>query len=102
MSDRYCTVIQTRVTKIFSFAIMEENDKRVKSINWEEVKEKFESVPKFVIAGHELSFEIGDLDEHFIKKAKEELRETPEIVAQGIKELKELIAGNDKMKFFLN
>lgn len=59
----------------------------------ERLQEKFKSAPKVMIGQHQLMFEIGDIDEHFRKKAEEELRETPEVVAQGLKELKELIAG---------
>lgn len=46
-----------------------------------------------VIDGQRFEFELDDLDEYFSQKAKDELRETPETVAQAHKELKELLAG---------
>nr|XP_012233237.1 PREDICTED: alpha-tocopherol transfer protein-like isoform X1 [Linepithema humile]XP_012233238.1 PREDICTED: alpha-tocopherol transfer protein-like isoform X1 [Linepithema humile]XP_012233239.1 PREDICTED: alpha-tocopherol transfer protein-like isoform X1 [Linepithema humile]XP_012233240.1 PREDICTED: alpha-tocopherol transfer protein-like isoform X1 [Linepithema humile] len=49
---------------------------------------------EFLMFGeHELKFELDDdLDEFFLQKAQEELRETPENVAKGHKELAKLIA----------
>lgn len=46
-----------------------------------------------LISGHNVEIDLDDPDEHFIQKAKEELRETPEIVAEAFKQLKELLAG---------
>ncbi|KAL0121346.1 hypothetical protein PUN28_006699 [Cardiocondyla obscurior] len=42
---------------------------------------------------HQLSIEINVLGDYYIQKAKEELRETPEVVAENLKELKKLLAG---------
>jgi len=47
------------------------------------------------INGHALMFDLSDPDEFFLQKAREELREIPEITAQSFKELKELLAGNE-------
>lgn len=58
--------------------------------------EQLQNAPKIFIGGHQLIFDIQDIqdvDEFYLQKAKEDLRETPETIAQGIKELKELIAG---------
>ncbi|KAG5314026.1 TTPAL protein, partial [Acromyrmex insinuator] len=51
------------------------------------------NAPKIMFGEHQLSIEISEIDEFFILKAKKDLRETPEIVAQGFKELRELLAG---------
>ncbi|XP_018363926.1 PREDICTED: alpha-tocopherol transfer protein-like [Trachymyrmex cornetzi] len=51
------------------------------------------NAPKLMFGEHQLSIEISEVDELFIQKAKKDLRETPEIVAQGFKELRELLAG---------
>ncbi|XP_011638074.1 alpha-tocopherol transfer protein-like [Pogonomyrmex barbatus] len=51
------------------------------------------NAPKIKFGEHQLSIEITDLDDFFIEKAKKELRETPEIVAQSFKQLREYIAG---------
>ncbi|KYN07794.1 Alpha-tocopherol transfer protein-like protein [Cyphomyrmex costatus] len=51
------------------------------------------NAPKIMFGEHQLSVEISAIDGFFIQKAKEDLRETPEIAAQGFKELRELLAG---------
>jgi len=48
------------------------------------------------INGHILKFDLSDPDEYFLQKAREELREIPEITAQSLKELKELLAGKER------
>ena len=45
---------------------------------------------------YELNLE-DDIDEFFLQKAQEELRETPEIITNGYKELQALIAGSKKL-----
>lgn len=55
------------------------------------------NAPKLMFGEHQLSIEISEIDELFIQKAKEDLRETPEIVAQGFKELRELLAGSKSL-----
>lgn len=52
------------------------------------------NAPKIMFGEHQLCIEIQEVDEFFEQKAREELRETPEVVAQSFKELKELLAGN--------
>ncbi|EFN77310.1 Alpha-tocopherol transfer protein-like [Harpegnathos saltator] len=59
----------------------------------EHLSQRLKNAPQVMLSGHRITIEIEELDEFYIQKAKEELRETPEIVAQSIKELKELIAG---------
>lgn len=51
---------------------------------------------KIMFGEHELKIELFDIDEQFIQKAKEELRETPEIFAESCAELKKLIAGKTR------
>jgi len=54
--------------------------------------------PKLMFGEHQLSIELNeDVGDFFIQKAKEELRETPEVVAQGFKELRELLAGTKSL-----
>ncbi|XP_050453204.1 alpha-tocopherol transfer protein-like [Cataglyphis hispanica] len=54
-----------------------------------------ENAPKIKFGEHELHIELDNeqIDEYFGQKAKEELRETPEIIAESCTQLKELIAG---------
>lgn len=59
--------------------------------NWQK------NATKIMFGEHQLCIEINDLDEFFVQKAKEELRETPEVIAQGFKELRELLAGNKNL-----
>ncbi|XP_063697583.1 clavesin-2-like [Culicoides brevitarsis] len=47
--------------------------------------------------GYEVRLDYSDLTEEDKEKARVELRETPENVAKGIKELRELINANDKL-----
>ncbi|EZA59217.1 hypothetical protein DMN91_007783 [Ooceraea biroi] len=49
------------------------------------------------ISKHSINIELEDPDEYFIQKAKDELRETPEFIAQGYKELREYIAGEPNL-----
>jgi len=54
--------------------------------------------PKLIFGEHQLSIELSnDVGDFFVQKAKEELRETPEVVAQGFKELRELLAGTKSL-----
>lgn len=53
--------------------------------------------PKIFFGQHELKLELTEMDELFIQKAKEELRETPEIVAESCAELKKLIEGESDL-----
>ncbi|XP_011877599.1 PREDICTED: clavesin-1-like [Vollenhovia emeryi] len=66
----------------------------LKSISKQELYDNWEkNAPKIMFGEHQLSLDISeDVGEFFREKAKKELRETPEIVAQGFKELKELIS----------
>lgn len=52
---------------------------------------------KVMFGEHQLSIEVDDVTEFFVQKAKEELRETPEVVAQSFEELRKLLAGNDSL-----
>lgn len=52
------------------------------------------NAPKIMFGEHQLCIEMTDVSEFFFEKARKELRETPEVVAQSYKELKELLAGS--------
>lgn len=73
--------------------------------NYKELKEyiieRLKMASEVIIGGHRFNFEIDIEDDFdfFIQKAKEDLRETPETVAQGIKELKELLTGTRHKSF---
>ncbi|XP_029155345.1 alpha-tocopherol transfer protein-like isoform X2 [Nylanderia fulva] len=79
-----------------SSAIIEDQNK-LKHPSKEERSELYqnwlENGPKISFSGHELNLELDSIDEFFIQKAKDELRETPEIVAESCRELLQLIAG---------
>ncbi|KMQ95843.1 alpha-tocopherol transfer [Lasius niger] len=55
--------------------------------NWQE------NGSKIKFGEHQLNFDLDNIDEFFAQKAKEELRETPEIIADSYNELRKLIAG---------
>lgn len=55
-----------------------------------------ENAPKILFGEHELNLELTQTDELFIQKAKEELRETPEIIAESCAELKKLVEGRTR------
>lgn len=55
------------------------------------------NAPKIMFDKHQLSIEINESGDFFNQKAKEELRETPEVVAQSLKEFKEFIVGNKSL-----
>lgn len=76
---------------------MEENANRSKIISKEDILRQLKLAPKMMYGCHELTFELDDPDEFYLQKAKDELRETPEIVAQSLKELREFIAGNRRI-----
>ena len=56
-------------------------------------RETMKVAPKYLIGDMPWSFEPDDLDEEFIEKAKTELRETPEVVEEGLRVLRELLYG---------
>ncbi|XP_039313961.1 alpha-tocopherol transfer protein [Solenopsis invicta] len=56
------------------------------------------NAPKIKFGEHTLTIEISEeIDEFFVQKAKEELRETPEVVAESLAEFKELLAGEPNL-----
>lgn len=55
------------------------------------------NAPKLMFGEYQLAVEVNEVGEFFVKKAKEELRETPEVVAQGFKELREFLAGEPNL-----
>lgn len=57
-----------------------------------------ENAPKIMFGEHKLKFDLDEIDDTFLQKAKEELRETPEITATSYTELRELIAGEPDLK----
>jgi len=75
------------------------NDKLSELIHKQELYEHWlKNAPKLMFGEHQLSIELNkDIGDFFIQKAKEELRETPEVVAQGFKELRELLAGTKSL-----
>ncbi|XP_077270722.1 alpha-tocopherol transfer protein-like isoform X2 [Temnothorax americanus] len=77
-----------------SSATMKENIKSSPVICKQEMYEHWKkNAPKIMFGEHQLSIEVNETGDFFLQKAKEELRETPEVVAQSIKELKELLTG---------
>jgi precorrin-6B methylase 2 len=79
---------------MFSSADQERN---LATFNIDAMRHVFSEPPAVypTINEHALVFDLSDPDEYFLQKAREELRETPEIIAQSIKELTELLAGNE-------
>lgn len=71
----------------------EETKSPPKMVTREEVTEILKSAPKIEMDGHLLYFDMTEADEFFLEKAKEELRETPEIIAESYKKLRELLTG---------
>lgn len=59
----------------------------------ETIAEKYKAIPKLQMGTFALQFEPEELDEFYIKKAKQELRETPEVVAEGLEGLKKMLQG---------
>ncbi|KAL6433084.1 hypothetical protein ACFW04_006394 [Cataglyphis niger] len=74
-----------------SSVTIEEN---IKYLSKEDIYQKWiENASKIKFGEHELCIELDNMDEFFVQKAKEELRETPEIIAESCTQLRELIAG---------
>lgn len=70
-------------------------DKKLKYPCKQDVFQKWqENGSKIKFGEHQLNFDLDGIDEFFSQKAKEELRETPEIIADSYNELRKLIAGN--------
>lgn len=67
--------------------------KTLKTLKEEIFRNWQENGSKIFFGRHQLNFEIGDIDEIFIQKAKDELRETPEVIVESYIELRQLIAG---------
>ncbi|XP_011877591.1 PREDICTED: alpha-tocopherol transfer protein-like isoform X2 [Vollenhovia emeryi] len=94
---RYIHCAATQLDTITSSTTDMENIKLIpslESISKQELYDNWEkNAPKIMFGEHQLSLDISeDVGEFFREKAKKELRETPEVVAQGFKELKELIS----------
>ncbi|XP_014472760.1 PREDICTED: alpha-tocopherol transfer protein-like [Dinoponera quadriceps] len=79
------------------------NDDIIRMVKNHEIRkllqERLKSAPIVMLDKHQINFDAEDVDEFYRQKAKEELRETPEIVAQGFKELKELLAEEPDINF---
>ncbi|XP_012151156.1 alpha-tocopherol transfer protein isoform X1 [Megachile rotundata] len=54
-------------------------------------------VPQFVAGNFVLKADFDDGDEIFIQRAKNELRETPEVVQQALKDIRELLKGEPEL-----
>lgn len=67
-------------------------------VNMQDLYEHWQKhASKIMFGEHQLSIEINETGDFFLQKAKEELRETPEVVAQSLKELRELLAGSKNL-----
>lgn len=74
----------------------EKKNKRSDILSKHETYEEWlKNGPKLTFGEYQLLIDIYDLDDFFIQKAKKELRETPENIAKGLKELREMLAGNE-------
>lgn len=78
-------------------ATIKEDLKFDQSFKEECLRQWQENGPKIFFGEHELKLELFEMDELFIQKAKEELRETPEIIAESCAELKKLIEGESNL-----
>lgn len=74
----------------------EKDIKLFKTLGGELYQQWQESAAKIRFGEHELTIEWNEIDELFIQKAKEELREMPEIIAESCAELEKLIAGRTR------
>ncbi|XP_012252208.1 alpha-tocopherol transfer protein-like [Athalia rosae] len=57
------------------------------------LEHKLKNIPALKMASEELKFEPENLDAFYTNKAKLELRETPEVVEEGLRVLRELLKG---------
>lgn len=79
---------------------LEENTEApLELLNKQQLYEQWlKNAPKIMFGEHQLVIEMkNEVSEFFIEKAKKELRELPEVVAESLKELKELIAGSKSL-----
>lgn len=51
-------------------------------------------VPEFKLGSFVLKADFEDGNEFYTEKARNELRETPEVVEQALKDIRELLKGN--------
>lgn len=63
------------------------------TVNQTVLVERLQTVPKLKMGNTELEFQPEDLQPFYANKAKIELRETPENVAEGFRGLRELLKG---------
>ena len=56
--------------------------------------ERAKKAPSLKVGGVEIRFEPEDLDEEYTMRARTELRETEEVVAQALAEIREMVKGN--------
>ena len=56
--------------------------------------ERAKNAPPLKLGKAEMKFEPEDLDEFYVEKARNELRETPEIMKQALEEFRQMIEGN--------
>jgi hypothetical protein len=52
-----------------------------------------DNVPFIQLGDHQLRLDLEDLDETYKERAKNELRETPEVVENALRQFRELIIG---------
>lgn len=100
MCDRYPSISPLIQLNTMASSTIKENVKSpLNAVSKKEMYEHWQkNAPKIMFGEHQLSIEltISEVDEFFIQKAREELRETPEVVAQSCKEMKELLAGSKR------
>jgi hypothetical protein len=71
----------------------EDQDTLTESIQQLTFQEKMKSLPKLMIGHTEFDFNPNEPNQELQEKARLELRETPEIVEEGFKVLRELLKG---------
>lgn len=60
------------------------------------VDSRWKDVPYLKIGNLILKADFDEGDEYFREKARDELRETPEIVEQSLKDLRTMVKGNER------
>lgn len=72
------------------------NSNKTTKLAIKSIEKKMQNVPKLMIYGKELKIMLN-CDDEFKKKAENELRETPELVAESLKTIRELVKGDEKL-----
>ncbi|KAF7409764.1 hypothetical protein HZH68_004145 [Vespula germanica] len=95
-SKELCDELLSEAKSEFREEVLSDESSKNEFVELASIKNKLEHLPKLIVYGKELKV-ITTIDDELKKKAREELRETPEVVAEALKDIRKLLKGDSDL-----